>query len=814
MAERENIFNILLREVPKQWDESNLKRQLEVLKAGLKTQVTLDKPAKGRGAASVPLPGLLLSLGSLPDLANLAKPGTVTGLPTEYSDRYERLLDAQLKKYGIDRSTKKLSPEENVWLAGGEMLGQLPVPASVFRKGAQAVTSKPARAMLLASEYFSPVVEPRFANYAVGTTLGGSIRNFVDDSLAEEPQNFATGGLARLAKRMAEEKPARLEPPSVIKAPGGNWPVFPEGSYYSSIEDVIGELIPSGSSSPAANWAQTKLKRYIQNDMGTERDPIRKLAEKNELALKAKRDAFAKKQEAKAKKIAEAAKRGEDVTTATRNLAAENAEMGTKLQAEEAGLLHVIPRSLVRFEEDELKDAYTIAQKLQPGVNIGLISDPSKSAAAANWEKLSDLSISVSPARKFDYDDVKSLNPWLDKVDPASPVYSVDWRNYFSNPPGFNHLLDELSNAVTDTTLPKELRLTQDQLDRMSMEAASQHVGKINTWRELNRIEANKTLAQNPATFTYKEYPEGFRWVELRKGEDTGKQVGMTPEDPRFSLPTDVEDEFYDAAHRQARRAGLDPDSTPDEYMAFVEEQMQLKALDWANKNKLYEDASVGALRQALKYEGDTMGHCVGGYCEDVLEGRSRIFSLRDAKGEPHVTIEVEPPSLYPISGERVINLLGPEKGNKLWDEYSKALQEDYSIDLVPFLQQRYPEVVQQLTEGPGQIIQVKGKGNAAPSEKYLPFVQDFVKAGRWSSVGDLRNTGLRRVTDAFNENELAKIRGAGIEVPDFATQAEIDAINQQVWGVEPKNFAQGGLVYIPDEVDTMANQLLKEIYG
>ena len=48
-------------------------------------------------------------------------------------------------------------------------------------------------------------------------------------------------------------------------------------------------------------------------------------------------------------------------------------------------------------------------------------------------------------------------------------------------------------------------------------------------------------------------------------------------------------------------------------------------------------------LGDALKYEGDTMGHCVGGYCPDVLEGHSRIFSLRDAKGEPHVTVETKP---------------------------------------------------------------------------------------------------------------------------------------------------------------------------
>ena len=43
-----------------------------------------------------------------------------------------------------------------------------------------------------------------------------------------------------------------------------------------------------------------------------------------------------------------------------------------------------------------------------------------------------------------------------------------------------------------------------------------------------------------------------------------------------------------------------------------------------------------------LALEGELMGHCVGGYCDTVSNGNSTIFSLRDPKGHPHVTIEVE----------------------------------------------------------------------------------------------------------------------------------------------------------------------------
>jgi hypothetical protein len=44
-----------------------------------------------------------------------------------------------------------------------------------------------------------------------------------------------------------------------------------------------------------------------------------------------------------------------------------------------------------------------------------------------------------------------------------------------------------------------------------------------------------------------------------------------------------------------------------------------------------------------LRSEGTKMGHCVGSYCDDVMRGKTRIFSLRDASNTPHVTMEVHP---------------------------------------------------------------------------------------------------------------------------------------------------------------------------
>jgi hypothetical protein len=57
-----------------------------------------------------------------------------------------------------------------------------------------------------------------------------------------------------------------------------------------------------------------------------------------------------------------------------------------------------------------------------------------------------------------------------------------------------------------------------------------------------------------------------------------------------------------------------------------------------------------------LKTEGDNMGHCVGGddYITKVENGRAKIYSLRDNNNQPHVTIEID-------SKDRVIQVQGKE---------------------------------------------------------------------------------------------------------------------------------------------------------
>jgi hypothetical protein len=103
---------------------------------------------------------------------------------------------------------------------------------------------------------------------------------------------------------------------------------------------------------------------------------------------------------------------------------------------------------------------------------------------------------------------------------------------------------------------------------------------------------------------------------------------------------------------------------------------------------------------QALKTEGAEMGHCVGGYWSRVESGDTRIVSLRDPDGHPHVTIELTRPSEYHVEGR------GP-------------------VRLMAKLQAGRNQVV---ASGEWYAAQIRGKQNRMPVAKYADKVVQWMQ--------------------------------------------------------------------------------------
>lgn len=89
-----------------------------------------------------------------------------------------------------------------------------------------------------------------------------------------------------------------------------------------------------------------------------------------------------------------------------------------------------------------------------------------------------------------------------------------------------------------------------------------------------------------------------------------------------------------------------------------------------------------------LKYEGQSMGHCVGGsnYKSKVKNKISLIVSLRDESNKPHVTIEID------IKSSQVVQQYG--KGNKEPIQKYQKLLKEFVLYASNFKEIENPEVL------------------------------------------------------------------------------------------------------------------------
>jgi len=118
---------------------------------------------------------------------------------------------------------------------------------------------------------------------------------------------------------------------------------------------------------------------------------------------------------------------------------------------------------------------------------------------------------------------------------------------------------------------------------------------------------------------------------------------------------------------------------------------------------------------------------------------------LPEYAAKPHVTIEAAARDPYntPQGFGNRVNEVEPGA----WDRVV-GHPDFHALGGHATVETHFPDIWAQIAGGPEDIVQIKGKQNRAPNDEYLPLVQDFVRQGTWSNVGDLGNTGLVRLPD------------------------------------------------------------------
>ena len=463
--------------------------------------------------------------------------------------------------------------------------------------------------------------------------------------------------------------------------------------------DVLNNLL--GPEKGAVNkWLDTKLEKYIRNDMGTPDDPVRLAHE----------EGFSHIPGNAAEELG--AWLPDDVVEMRRK--AGYPEEGFALQK--------------HFEAGFPADAETSTRKAQL------------------WENLSDMEIVAKPAGEYqeklhvaknfpsivgeDKATIRMMeeNPWLGKLDRRTPIYKIDNPMDLNENLGFNHMADEIENMLDpESGLPAALRLTPQQLDKVTMKQMVEKVDAVNKWRS---EEASKA--------------------------ELGDMMGNLTATPRMQIP--------------------------DTQLSFVKEP----GMTWVDIPATVDESAM----KLCTTIGKQAGWCTQGesLAKAYGSGDRRLATLLDAEGRPHAQVMTDySPEGKMLSNpfnrlsdstqaelmkevESITGIAGWPTKTKAFDRQKQVLDE---------LMQR-PEIQAQLNdfpEPPKNIVELKPVENTFSSDrarvymkrdpqyktKITDSVLKFLNAGEWGRVNDLdhydivdlkdSNSLMRYVNDLFPDD-------------------------------------------------------------
>ena len=371
----------------------------------------------------------------------------------------------------------------------------------------------------------------------------------------------------------------------------------------------------------------------------------------------------------------------------------------------------------------DLKSMTVQARRMVSGwlnKHAGTETDPLKDVVLPSGSRLED--VTDRSVFKAKVQGPKGEEPQFQ----VSPTYTGDegvnaataeLRSYM------RHVGDYLKQSVKPEDLPKyDLVRAVRETAAKDAEVAAQ---AIKSWTKPNpeRI-ANTQALPEVMSFPSEKMPK--RKFEFNKpGSKQQKQsIDLPEEELGYSLREIALPKELTPAQSKNIKLGseLSEDERSTEYIGDAQLREELKgryyALDHKGKpivNNFTDEMAIGTTPQEaylagqLAHEGNTLGHCVGGYSREVVDGNSKILTLRDSLGRSYVTIEATPKGLNPVQ----------------------------------------------------DILQIKGPNNGPVPEYARKYIQQFVKEGTWGDVADLENIGLR---------EHPTTRGKYITEEEYAT--------------------------------------------
>ena len=410
-----------------------------------------------------------------------------------------------------------------------------------------------------------------------GQAAGAAIRQPTQSLVAagqafEELGGTAAEQLARLSRPNALGSQA-----GVIKAKGGNWPARhiqmrldplrtpmfrwqdPE-LRNAQVAEQIDEFRGSGASEQAVGqyaksfevpvaidkWITNKLGKYIQNEMGTPQDPLRKLAREENITtappdLDRERVArYARTQRELATSLADYRYRATlpDGKTDTFTTMKDAEDWVAESNIPDRDKAYATIKAFVRDENYDEIPVVGLTPEGQPILESGKPApflprqQETGHGLAKYWEDLVDSVVNpfTPGVVKAEIDLVRrgeSTTPLgfradetlaeLSRISPRTPIYQL--KPHALSELGFTKLTKDLEQMVSEPKLlPQALRIEPKDLDRMSVPDVVKRVEAFRNWQdEEYRREMLAKAANIPL---YKEYDDGARWLRLTDLQD------------------------------------------------------------------------------------------------------------------------------------------------------------------------------------------------------------------------------------------------------------------------------------------------------
>ncbi len=482
-------------------------------------------------------------------------------------------------------------------------------------------------------------------------------------------------------------------------------------------------------------WIDSNLKNYVKKEMGTRDDPIRKLAEegiihtplRNDLDRMEYLQAIRKAEGYPAEGMGKS-----DLAKQWENISDDAIRVTKAGKIQEAATVNERldeVRAEIADYQKQIDDDFINFLKGKGGLDIKDREVFDKMPSFQKAEILGDTKLKDLHHKSYELmARIHGFEKRAGEINPFVAKLDPETKLYSGGTYdlGFDHVVDVLKEDLATG------RIRPEQLNKVSMEQAVRRTYEYD--QELAKKMNEARMTSRAELPVYKEYPEGLKWVELNRPGDFAAES--------------------DAMGHSVR--GYEPPEGSS---------------DWT------------------KSSGDSgySGYGLGGW-NAIKRGDAKVYSLVDAKGEPHVTVEVGA-----FKGQLRNEDLLPYKEAAL--EEAKKLPNGYTDYDV-----RDIEIRMAKENMPAFINQIKGKQNAKPKEEYLPFVQDFVRGGNWSDVRDFNNTNLISAD---------QIRKAGWDMKGnkqkyFTWQEFEDLKNAEQKRVEGGGMKAGGKVSISNNPDTM----------